>query len=52
VKRCFESFVCEFENFEKGGLLQMAFSKNGFMKTYFQSLLKILYLQKVLVHQI
>jgi hypothetical protein len=52
AKRCFKSFVCVFENFEKSGLLQMAFSKNGIMKTGFQSLLKMLYLQKVLVYQI
>jgi len=52
VKRCFKPFVCVFENFEKSGLLQMAFCKNGSMKTWFQSLLKMLYLQKVLVYQI
>jgi hypothetical protein len=52
VKRYFKPFVCVFENFEKSDLLQMAFSKNGFMKTWFQNLLKMLYLQKVLVYQI
>jgi hypothetical protein len=46
VKRCFKPFVCVFENFEKSGLLQMAFSKNGFMKTWFQGLLKMLYLKR------
>jgi hypothetical protein len=46
VKRCFKPFVCVFENFEKSGLLQMVFSKNGFMKTCFQSLLKMLYCKR------
>jgi len=35
-------FVCVLENFEKSGFLQVAFSKNGFMKTHFQRFFKML----------
>jgi hypothetical protein len=36
-------FVCVLQKFEKSGFLQIAFSKSGFMKTYLQSFVKMLY---------